>query len=195
MQDAIVNPSEVYISAIPAVGFSSIALFSFNSVYCIDINNKLYLYQQASIQCYQLWQYFIIFFIAIWIIPFCFVLYIATNLLHQCEITPNQYLAALTFPPLALPFWIISKLHNERELTKTDAMTAKHLLLVVNEPFKKSSSKDGSRICWESILILRSMLLVVLKTFIISPIAKLYPMIILLFVFIIQHVTVAPFDD
>lgn len=177
------------------ISFSSVATFSFNAVYCVQINNKRYLYQQASIECYQPWQYFLIAFIVFWIVPFCLSLFLMAKLLYQCKITPNQFLASLTFPPLMFPILIKSRLYTEGKLSEKDAVTGKHLLLVINEPFRESTGGNGSKICWESVLISRRMVLVMMKTFIMSPIDKLYPMAVLLFLFRYQHVVTQPFSS
>lgn len=179
------------------IAFSGITIFSFNAVYCVNIDGYWYFYKQASIQCYQPWQYFIIGLIIIWVMPFCLVIPICSKLLYRCRITPNQFIAALTWPPLIILLLLKVKRQKKESihLEKMDAITAKHLLLVINEPFKESNGKDGPKICWESILILRRILLVFIKIFIVSPITKLFPMAVLLIVFTLHHVIVAPFSD
>lgn len=177
------------------IGFASIATFCFNATYCVNINGNLYLFQQASTACYQPWQYGLFAFIALWIVPFPLALYFSTKHLYQCIITPNRFLADLTFPPLIILSFITSRKDHGKKLNQADAMTAKSLLLIVNEPFKESSRGDGSRLCWESILILRRMLLVIMKTYIMSPITKLYPMALLIAVFAFHHVVTAPYSN
>ena len=89
------------------IGFSSIATFSFNSLHCVEINNNLHLFKQASIQCYQKWQYGTAVFTALWVAPFCISLHFASKLLSKCLILPREFLIILTFPPTII--WYIIK--------------------------------------------------------------------------------------
>ena len=66
-------------------------------------------------------------------------------------------------------------------------MLARHLLLVVNEPFRYDNEKEKMKIEWEPMLIFRRLLLVVLITFILPPVTKLYPSEIFLLLF--NHLT------
>lgn len=106
---------------------------------------------------------------------------------------PNEFLAA--FHPSCCYKKIKITIRGECKLNQTDAMDAIHFLVIINEPFRESSRNDGSRICWESVLILRRMLLVIMKAFILSPIVKLYPIAVLLFIFRYQQVITAPYSD
>lgn len=76
-----------------------------------------------------------------------------------------------------------------------DTILAKHLLLVINEPFRPSTANDKSRLCCEFILILRRILLIIAQTFIMSSISKLHPMVLLLLLFTFHHQKMKPFTD
>lgn len=58
------------------IAYMGIAVVSFNAVHCVDISGESYLYIQASVKCYQIWQYMIICFISIFVVQFSFSLYI-----------------------------------------------------------------------------------------------------------------------
>lgn len=178
------------------VAFSSIATFSFLTISCVAINDKTFLYIQASVECYQPWQYAMLVFVVIWVIPFPFSLYIGPKLLTKCCIKPAHLLLLLSFPPAILALVLKKKFQLQpQKLTIGEAMHAKHLLLVINEPFRNSKADNGSKLCWEAVLILRRMLLVLSKTFILSPITKLYPMAALLLLFVFHHIIMKPFAD
>ena len=176
--------------------FSTIATYSFDAVHCVRINDELYLYTQASIKCYQLWQYMVLLFIVLWIIPFISTLYIGPKLLYRCYITPTQFLLGLTFPPFLLLIFLKHKVsvNDKCKLTMSDGILAKHLLLIVNEPFR-TSFENNDKLCWESMLILRRMLLVILNIFIMSSIIKLFPMGFLLLIYLIQNSKLKPFEN
>jgi len=177
------------------IGFSSFAVLSFQIVHCVDILGKKYLYIQATTECYNVWQGFVILVIVVWVVPFCLSLYCGCRLLRKCRISPNQFLLIITFPPTTTYYLTKSYLGKvEGDLTKSDAMDAKYLLRVVNEPFRDST--DGDRkVEWEPVLIMRRLLLVVTSTFIISPVEKLYPIGFLLAVFLAHHMFTKPYKD
>lgn len=77
-------------------------------------------------------------------------------------------------------------------LSKTDAMAAKHLLQVINEPFRNAGNQ---LIQWEPMLIFRRLLLVIVNTFIIGAITKLYPIGMLLIMYLVHHTFVQPYKD
>ena len=79
-------------------------------------------------------------------------------------------------------------------LNLKNAMLAKTILGVVNQPFKNISGRSF-KIQWESILILRRLLLIIVNTFIISPFEKLYPIGFLLVLYLIHHMIVQPYKD
>lgn len=178
------------------IAFSSIATFAFVTVNCVTINLKSYLYVQASIECYKPWQYAMMVFIALWVVPFPLSLYLAPKLLYKCCITPAQFILMLSFPPI-IPIQMVYQFiwPVPRRLGNEEAIHAKHLLLVINEPFRSTAADDGEKLCWEAVLEFRRTLLIVTQTFILSPIVKLYPMALLVIVFVLHHVIMKPFAD
>ena len=71
------------------------------------------------------------------------------------------------------------------------------ILNCLNEPFRESKTKDDEQVrtIWEPVLITRRLLLIVITTFIRSPIMKLYPTGILLVLFTVHDYVAKPFKD
>ena len=80
------------------IGFASLAVLLFKMINCVEILGHKYLYMQATVPCYTVWQIFPMVFIAIWVAPFWFSIYFSCSLLRTCKITPNEYLFIATFP-------------------------------------------------------------------------------------------------
>ena len=190
----IVRIKSAYIQLL-LIGFASVAVLFFKMINCIDINGKKYLYMEASVICYTKLQKIFMVIIASWVMPFCISLYISCHLLRNCKITPNQFIFINTFPPSILVYMVKSKLRQANPcLNLKNAMLAKTILGVVNQPFKNISGRSF-KIQWESILILRRLLLIIVNTFIISPFEKLYPIGFLLVLYLIHHIIVQPYKD
>ena len=190
----IVRIKSAYIQLL-LIGFASIGVLLFSMINCILINGEKYLYVQASVACYTIWQKIVMVIIASWVVPFCFSLYISCYLLRNCKITPNQFIFISTVPPSILIYVMKSKLQRDNSsLSLKNAMLAKEILCVVNQPFNNISGKPF-KIQWESILILRRLLLIIVNTFLISPFEKLYPIEFLLVLYLIHHMVVQPYKD
>ena len=190
----IVRIKSTYIQIL-LIGFASIGVLLFNMINCILINGKKYLYVQASVACYTIWQKIVVVIIASWVVPFFLSLYISCYLLRKCKITPNQFIFISTVPPSVLIYVMKSKLQRDNSsLNLKNAMLAKEILRVVNQPFNNISGKPF-KIQWESVLILRRLLLIIVNTFLISPFEKLYPIGFLLVLYLIHHMAVQPYKD
>ena len=75
-----------------------------------------------------------------------------------------------------------------------DAMTAKHILIDLYDPFKRGHT-SGNPIKWECVQTFRKLTVVSATTFIIHPIGKLYTVLGLLSVFFLHHLHVRPYAD
>ena len=177
------------------IGFASIAVLLLKMIHCIEINDEKYLYVKASVKCYTKLQKIVLVIIGSWVVPFWFSLYVSCYLLRNCKITPNQFIFISTFPPSILIYVLKSRLQQENSsLSLKNAMLAKEILRVVNQPFKNSPGKSF-KIQWESVLILRRLFLIIVSTFFISPFEKLYPIGFLLVLYLIHHMFMQPYKD
>ena len=190
----IVRVKKAYILLL-LIGFASVSVLSFKLVNCIEIMGKKYLYMQATVQCYTEWQIIVFGIIIVWVSPFWLSLYSSCYLLRDCKITPNEFLFINTFPPIIFVFLLRSKFHNHNSwLCIKDAMVAKEFLRVVNQPFRNISGKPF-KIQWASVLILRRLFLIIVSAFLIVPFNKLYPMGLLLILYLIHHMIVQPYKN
>ena len=190
----IVRIKSTYIQLL-LIGFASIAVLSFKMINCIEIDGENYLYIKASVLCYTTLQKVIMVIIASWVLPFPFSLYVSCYLLRSCRITPNQFIFISIFPPSILIYMLKSRLQEDSScLSLENAMLAKEILRVVNQPFRNISGKSF-KIQWESVLILRRLVLIILSTFFISPFQKLYPIGFLLVSYLIHHIIMQPYKD
>ena len=111
------------------LGFASITKMCFESVHCIAINRKSYLYKQVeTLECYQGWQYGVFAVIVGWIALFPFTLYISVVKVRAKSISPNEFLVTLFIPPSMIWFLVRSCLRSNPKYYETqspiDALTS-----------------------------------------------------------------------
>ena len=194
------NRLKVSYVQLSTLGYASIAMFCIQSVDCIEIEGSYYLYNQAEVECFhQHWQIVVLVFIFIWVVPYPAVLYLGCRWLRSNDIAPNEFLTILSFPPTIFVF-LVKKLYRGRTLNEwSDQMKTQqqNILNFLNEPFFESETKDGGRerTIWEPVLITRRLILIIVTTFIRSPVTKLYPAGFFLIIFIVHDYLMKPFVD
>ena len=185
------------------IGYAGIAVFCLQGVNCIFIDGLPCLYLQASVVCYQYWQYMLFVFISTWVVPFPISIYVGCCLLRENEININTFLFIITFPPATLYHLIKSYMRNSTEdrqqMLPQSLQETDHIMSILNEPFQSqdnnNSQNTGYRLIWEPVLIVRRLVLVAVSTFIIPPMEKLYPVAVLLLMFTLHDMFVRPYAN
>ena len=177
------------------LGYMSISTFLFKCLHCVNIDNSFNLYIQGENHCVSSWYYWVVIIIVIvWVVPFGFALWGGSKLLYSCKISPNEFFLILIFPPISAYYRWRKKQEGLIVLTKEDAMEAKHHLMELYEPFQRDASTSQCTM-WECMLIFRKMILVIIYTFVIHPIGKLYTLLFLLAIYLIHHIYQQPYYD
>ena len=190
----IVRIKRTYVQLL-LISFTSVALLLFKMINCVEILGQRYLFMKATIQCYTIWQKGLIALIGGWVIPFWISLYISCNLLRNCEISPNEFIFISLFPLTVFCYLLKAKLCKvDNFMDVNNAMLAKEFLRVINEPFRNVYGKSY-KLQWESTLLYRRLLLIIVCTFLISPFEKLYPIGLILGLYLTHHIIVQPYNN
>ena len=177
------------------ISFACVALLLFKMINCVEILGQKYLFMKATIQCYTVWQKGLIALIGGWVIPFWISLYISCDLLRNCKISPNEFILISLFPLTVFYYFLKAKFSKAYTfMNANNAMVAKEFLRVVNEPFRNVSGKSY-KLQWEPTLLYRRLLLIIVCTFLISPFEKLYPIGLILGLYLTHHIIVQPYND
>ena len=178
------------------LGYVTMATVSISLIRCVFVSDERRWFYNGNITCYQWWQYASFTFIAIFVIPFIFVLAVVTFKLYQDKITVRQFLLAIIFP---LPFFMLwflrfafsSAVANVEENQNLNAL--KEMLLA---PYRQpdGESKRGA-LYWQSVLIARRFVLVLIFCVVTEPSIKLFCMTIVCVVVLYCHVKVRPFQN
>ena len=189
----------------------------FSLVSCVPFHPpRQVLFIDGSIDCYKPWQYAIMLLIACWLILFPFGLYMTSWMLHRKHISAKVLVFLLTCPLGAIFYWIYVRYNtcrwSNRELSDDASLikisqevdnlqaqaTSDELLNVLEGPFRKSQGgcmDQNFKLPWEIMLITKRLILIVIKTFIFNVVLRLYIMLLVTVLFLIQHLIVRPFSD
>ena len=194
------------------IGYAGVAVFCLQAVNCINIDGVSCLYLQASVSCYQFWQYVILGFIFVWVVPFPIALYIGCRLLRENKIKGNSFLFMITFPPIT-QYQAVKlfrevfidgspqiRLSSDEITTFEHELETDHILGIINKPFQVQQNNPGlpalnHQLIWEPMLIARRLVLVAVSTYIIPPMEKLYPVAVLLLVFMLHDIFMRPYTN
>ena len=196
------------------LGYSTLANTTLKALNCVPIQTSSRFFYDGNIQCWQWWQKLCGGVICVFIIPFVFVLYRGSKLLHIKEISQKQFLYACLIP---LPFavrWMLSckKIpHSETgdsydnseqlSLLPADRSIRRQSITdpvhgVIYGPFKKPDDREGSgAVYWESVLIGRRLVLICLHTFIVFPFIRMVCLSAACALILTHHIWKKPFKD
>ena len=141
-----------------------------------------------------------IVFIAMSFVPFVFVLLWGPIKLFRGSISAGKFLLACCFPLPYLLYWVFA-FFTERNNDNVDSSTDQDSMImifverVLYEPFKRP--EDGSKLSlsWESVMIGRRLILIILRTFVLDPVSRLLIMTFFCVLFLLHHVLTHPFRD
>ena len=197
------------------LGYSALACAALKTLNCVEIQSNYRFFYDANIQCWRWWQKMSGVFLAVYIIPFVFVLYLGSGLLNGKVISTNQFLCACVFP---LPFavlWMVTCKKSTRNITESQRVNDElsplltrnpstepehdlHDLTddVVYGPFRKSNDAQGpGTVYWESVLIGRRLVLICLHTFIVFPFVRMVCLSVTCAAILVHHIWKKPFQD
>ena len=196
------------------LGYSTLARTALKALNCVPIQSSSRLFYDGNIQCWQWWQKLCVVFVCVFIIPFVYVLYRGSKLLHGKVISLKSFLYACLLP---LPFafrWMISCKRIPHSETETRRVSDEQPPLlppdhstreksfhnpthdVIYGPFKQSDDGQGSgAVYWESVLIGRRLILISLHTFIVFPFIRMVCLSVACALILAHHLWKKPFKD
>ena len=202
------------------LAYSTITYMIMNLVNCVPINGELVLYMDGTIKCFTWWQVAALLLTIFWLVPFPFALVFGINQLGLNRLTYNQFIASLTFPVCFL-CWLAFKgclreTNKSLEIPRTRSATQmlpsheseefsiEEILRRFEAPFKGERTDNG-RMCsiligsqpgfWQGMMILRRLIIIMLFTFVNSPVTRLYCIFLACLLFLMHHLTYLPYKN
>ena len=182
------------------LGYKTLASVSFNLLRCVPIGSEKRLFLDGNVVCFQLWQYILIAFVVAFVMPFVFVLLWGCYKLHNGSLSVAKFLLACCFPFPFLLYWLfLFLLCVKRNAAQTDTATRQMSKRSVETTlfgcFKKPADGGTLSLGWESVMIGRRLILILLKTFVNDPMLRLFIMSFLCVLFLQHHSMTQPFRD
>ena len=178
------------------LGYERLAETSLKLMHCVSIGSRKRLFIDGNVQCFQWWQYIILAYIVVFLIPFILVLYFGSFKLYKSSISAYEFLAACIIP---LPFtlcWSLKAARRRRESVSANAQEdSDDVLEVLHGPFRPPSSNDGGTLYWESVLIGRRFVLLACHTFIQNAILRMLCMTFACLLITLHHMLKNPYRD
>ena len=174
------------------IGYVTISLYLLKLVHCIDINGINVVYVQGDSKCYQSWQYLAIAMIICWVVPFCVSLYFSSQMLMNAELTPNEFLVTLFVPAYIIVKKIQARKNKNLQSSEDtkfslDTQERKNLIAILTGPFRNTYKLGHPLVFWESVMILRRLILCLVYVFVNNVVVKLYLTLAVLILCLVHH--------
>ncbi len=163
-------------------------------IYSLDQN---VLFIDGNEQCYQAWQYFLILFVCVYVVPMFVVVGLGPILLRERKIKVMVFVLSLILPLVFLPvFFLLYVKHRKTMLQSASnsdykkhgaVQTVVHLLA---EPYKLN---ELGGLCWEGVIILRRLILVAIATMVRSVLTRHLLLVIACLLALVTHNRIQPF--
>ena len=182
------------------LGYTTLASASFHLLRCVPIGSEKRLFFNGTIVCFQWWQYVLIVFILIFFVPFVLILLWGSLKLYNRILSLGEFLLACCFPLPFLLYWAYTSLFREARNAVLEDSPCNHLSRnaverVLYDSFKRPENGGRLSLCWESVMIGRRLILIVLQAFVSDPMFRLLIMNLFCVLFLLHHAFAQPFRD
>ena len=179
------------------LGYATLASASFDLLRCVPIGSDKRLFYDGNVECFQWWQYILIVLICVLFVPFVLILLWGPVKLFRASISVGQFLFACCFPFPCLLYWIFAS--NTARNLDIDLPTGEESKIIIEKviygPFKRPEDGASLSLSWESVLIGRRLILIVLRAFVSDPMSRLLVMTFFCALFLAHHAFTQPFRD
>ena len=187
------------------LGYATFASSSFKLLHCVTVDSTKRLFFDANIVCYQWWQILLIVIVSSFFVPFIFLLGFGSVRLYKGEMSTNHFLLAAIFPLYFLFFLAYkcacmaccSVASNAAESTDDQRQTVRQdpTTRMLCDPFRRPEAERNGTLYWESVLIGRRFMLVVIYSLIADPSLRLTFLTIICTFILVHHMKLRPYRD
>ena len=149
------------------LGYERLAETALKLMHCVSIGSGKWLFIDANVPCIQWWQYLLLAYIAIFLVPFIVVLYWRSFKLYRSSITAGEFVGASMIPLPFLIYWLVKeKLKRRGRESSGQQVLNTDVSIILHGPFRPPTDIDNGTIYWESVLIGRRLVLLAFGAFI-----------------------------
>lgn len=179
------------------LGYDRLAETSLRLMHCVSIGSERRLFIDGNTLCWRPWQYVLLGYIVIFVVPFIAVLYHGSSKLYKSSISASEFLAACVFPLPCLVYWLLK--HGITRRSDKTAMrpndNAEEVMRVLQDPFRPPGDRDQGTLYWESVLIGRRLILLSIHSFIPNAMLRFLFLTAVCELMAIHHIVKSPFRD
>ena len=177
------------------LGYETLAETSLKLMYCVDIGSEKRLFVNGEIVCWQWWQYILLGYIAVFVVPFVIVLYYGSTRLSKSSISAGEFLGACIFPLPFLVYWLVKKIFKKKPKHDRNNEGIEDVLEVLYGPFRLPNENDNGAIYWESVLIGRRLIFLSCHAFIETAMLRMVCMTVACVVMLLHQVLKNPYRN
>ena len=182
------------------LGYDRLAETSLGLMHCVRITGYEHrLFIDGTTICWQPWQYILLGYIVVFVVPFIAVLYYGSSKLQSSSISSGEFLAACAIPLPFLIYWLFKRVfprrneENESEEAAARLNNSAEVMKVLHEPFRAPSEGGKGTLYWESVMIGRRLILLTFHSFIPNAMIRFFFMASACDFMAIHHINKAPF--
>lgn len=179
------------------LGYDRLAETSLDLMHCVSIGKEQRLFIDGNILCWQSWQYLLLGYIVVFVVPFIAVLYLGSAKLYKSSISARGFLAACVFPLPFLVYWFIKWIftRGRQEPAARPNDNAEEVMKVLQGPFRSPSDSDFGTLYWESVLIGRRLVLLSFHSFVQNAMLRFLFLATACQLMAIHHIVKSPFRN
>ena len=177
------------------LGYERLAETSLKLMHCVPIGSEKRLFFNGEIICWQWWQYILLAYVGIFVVPFVIVLYFGSSKLYKACISSKEFLGACILPLPFLMYWLLKKMLKRKDNIHEDTENNKDVLEVLHGPFRQPNGNDKGTLYWESVLIGRRLILLCCHAFIATSMFRMVCMAGACVIMLLHHVWKNPYRD
>ena len=179
------------------LGYERLAETSLKLMHCVAVGSESRLFVDANVKCWQWWQFVLLAYIVVFVVPFIAVLYFGSLKLQDASLTSSNFLTACIFPLPFLVYWLGMHIFKERsrDVSASGQVVNKEILEVLQGPFRPPSDNEQGTLYWESVLIGRRFILLTLHAFLEDSMLRMVCMAGACVIMLVHHMTKNPYRD
>lgn len=177
------------------LGYERLTDVSLSLLNCVPVDSESRLFLDGNINCWQWWQYLLISYIVVFVVPFIFVLYWGSRKLNQQSVSTKELALACIMPLPLLCYWAIRYCFKKELASWGWQEDNEDIKMVLQEPFRPPGEDDEGTLYWESVLIGRRLVLLSLHSFIADPMLRLLCLDFACMGIFVHHLCKKPYRD
>ena len=144
----------------------------------------------------MLWQYASYIFLAVFVIPFIFVLALVSFKLHHGKITVTQFILGIMFPLPFLMLWLVRFACSSTEANVEQNQNLNAIKEMLLAPYRQPDDRSNrGALYWQSVLIARRFILVLIFCIITQAFIRLFCMTLACAFVFGYHLKLRPFQN